>query len=963
MLATFFVLCSFVPVFAQVPETEVFSVSLDTEYKSVPVGSTFTLTATYAPTNIYSSIEKKWAVNKTSGSAEIVAQSDRQVIVKALEPGHVTVSYTMQGDIYYGMAVCTVQITDEGTSRLDSVELNYTEASLDVGKTLQLVPTITPANATITSEQWDSSDENVARVDSNGLVTAISQGEASINYTVNDVGYSTVGCKITVTKNGVFSKEISLSTYPEGAGTVNGEGDYPVGDEITLTTQPNDGNEFIGWFSVANYGTGLASAEPDYTFTAEWNTPLEYIAVYKTGTETGMPYYFSVASDPVGAGYVSGSRVITEESESNVAYIQAIQKPGWIFDGWYIGNELISNERSYAYEVTETNRIVAKFTEDPNYTGPTSAVLNPSTNQTLQIGEGLVVSVAPEPEGSGNPQGSTLEFEGLNGQNYEDILDFYPENVTNENRIVGKAPGQVRITGQLEEGITSEPIIITVEEPETPQYEVELLVSPQNSGSVIGDLSYASGSTATLQAIGDNDSTFTGWYNGQTLVSTQNPYTFTVNGNQTYTAVFNGGTPDVPTNNLTITPASLTLAPGGTQQLSAKTGTTTLSSGVSWTSDNTAVATVSSSGTVTAVAEGTATITATYEDQTATATVTVTSSSLTISSIMLDPTALNLTTLGQTATISATISPSSWEGDVSWSITPTSVATIDQSTTNPKQATVTAVSDGQATVTVTAGGKTATAQVRVNTNPVTGGVTISGQTPDAFTVSATIPSSAGQVKSVSVYTWSTADQSDMNCKVIPPSSQGSSTFSYAFPINDTPVNEHYNNADLIKVHVYATMQDGTVSLLEATTYDWMDASSVAGKNVVYTTYSQNNGFNSPSVYGGEMSGTEGRTLGLEGIRISSPIEGVQVSTDVHVEDIGWINNVADGTYAGTMGQNKQIEAVRFTLTGPNSGKYRIEYQVHGENYGWQGWTSQGQEAGTTGQNLQIEAIQVRIVEA
>src|SRR5205809_2966603 len=76
-----------------------------------------------------------------------------------------------------------------------------------------------------------------------------------------------------------------------------------------------------------------------------------------------------------------------------------------------------------------------------------------------------------------------------------------------------------------------------------------------------------------------------------------------------------------------VTPASATIQVGQTQQLAATlkdaSGNTLSGRGVSWSSSNSSVATVSSSGLVTGLAAGSAVITATSEGKSGTATLTV----------------------------------------------------------------------------------------------------------------------------------------------------------------------------------------------------------------------------------------------------------------------------------------------------------------------------------------------------
>ncbi len=84
----------------------------------------------------------------------------------------------------------------------------------------------------------------------------------------------------------------------------------------------------------------------------------------------------------------------------------------------------------------------------------------------------------------------------------------------------------------------------------------------------------------------------------------------------------------LPVASVTVAPASLTLAVGGTSQLAATlkdaSGNALAGRAISWVSGNTQAATVSATGLVTAVAAGSATIAATSEGQSGTATVTVT---------------------------------------------------------------------------------------------------------------------------------------------------------------------------------------------------------------------------------------------------------------------------------------------------------------------------------------------------
>lgn len=125
---------------------------------------------------------------------------------------------------------------------------------------------------------------------------------------------------------------------------------------------------------------------------------------------------------------------------------------------------------------------------------------------------------------------------------------------------------------------------------------------------------------------------------------------------------------------------------------------------VTWTSSNKTVATVDESGLVTAVGNGTANITATTEDGNfkATCQVTVEIPELTLS---LDKTELTLTQTEEQQKLTATVSDT--EEKVTWLSSDPFVATVT------RDGIVTAIANGTATITASAGNKTVSCTVEV----------------------------------------------------------------------------------------------------------------------------------------------------------------------------------------------------------------------------------------------------------
>jgi uncharacterized protein YjdB len=81
---------------------------------------------------------------------------------------------------------------------------------------VQLTATVEPANATIKTITWSSSDTAKATVSTDGLVTAVASGEATITATTTD-GAKTAICVITVLGAGDTGLAIGFGGFTESA--------------------------------------------------------------------------------------------------------------------------------------------------------------------------------------------------------------------------------------------------------------------------------------------------------------------------------------------------------------------------------------------------------------------------------------------------------------------------------------------------------------------------------------------------------------------------------------------------------------------------------------------------------------------------------------------------------------------------------------------------------------------------
>ena len=166
--------------------TPVMSVTLSNTSLNLTEGETATLTATIAPEN---ATDK--SVTWTSSDASIASVS-AEGVVTAIKAGTATITATSAN---IKTATCTVTVAANIIS-VESIEISKTELSLTEGDTATLTATIAPENATDKTVTWTSSDEAVATVSADGVVTAVKAGTATI--TAASSNGKTASCVVTV---------------------------------------------------------------------------------------------------------------------------------------------------------------------------------------------------------------------------------------------------------------------------------------------------------------------------------------------------------------------------------------------------------------------------------------------------------------------------------------------------------------------------------------------------------------------------------------------------------------------------------------------------------------------------------------------------------------------------------------------------------------------------------------------
>ena len=152
------------------------SVELNKTTLELVEGDTETLTATVKPDD---ATDK--TVSWASSNTEVATVEEGKVV--ALKVGEATITATA-GDKY---ASCKVTVSNKHVP-VTGIMINMDNPPLEIekGKTYTLTATIEPENATVKTVQWESSNEEVATVTQNGVVTAIKEGYTYISASITD---------------------------------------------------------------------------------------------------------------------------------------------------------------------------------------------------------------------------------------------------------------------------------------------------------------------------------------------------------------------------------------------------------------------------------------------------------------------------------------------------------------------------------------------------------------------------------------------------------------------------------------------------------------------------------------------------------------------------------------------------------------------------------------------------------
>ncbi len=649
-----------------------------------------------------------------------VLSVDDQGKATAIAAGDATVTATVQGIT----GQTTVSAVDLTVSQLQIIPATV---QLAIGTTTRLTAIATFADQStqdVSSQVgWLSSNTAVATVDSTGLVTGVAAGSttlsasllgvtASTSIQVNNTSVSALQVipAVTTIALGTKSQLQAIATFADGST-----------QDVSSQVQWISNDPFIAGVDSLGLVTGSGIGQATVTATLGAISRSATLTVTNAIT-TALQVIPPTASLPKGAKLqFQAIATFSDNSSQDVT------------------NQVNWNSSDISVATIDLNGEATAFSEggsdiSANFLGVTSnTVLLVVTNATVSSIQVVLNG------GSGNlAKGSSVQFNAQAVLSDGSTLDVSSQaawfssdqtkvTINAQGLATGIAVGTSTISASLN-GVTSAGTVLTV----TNATVTQIQITPPS-------LTLAKGTKGKLTAIATYSDNSTQDVSSQVVWNSSNIGVATINLSGEVSAVSNGsatltGRVGAVTSNgvsLSVTNASVnqidlsatasTLAAGTKAQLTAVASYSDGSSQnitplVSWSSSDSDVATVSTSGEVTAVSPGTAVITGSFGGQISTLTVTVTAATVSAIQISTPLTSLALGTNGQLKAL-ATYSDDTLvdvTGQISWSSSAPALVSVDAN------GQIKALAVGSAVISGSLGGTSATINIAATAATLTG---------------------------------------------------------------------------------------------------------------------------------------------------------------------------------------------------------------------------------------------------
>ena len=549
-----------------------------------------TAVITPASANIYTGIT--W-----TSSNDNVVQVNQQGLVKGISNGLATVTAKTENG-------CTAQCRIVVGATIAGINLAPSNSAIEIEEKLQINATIEPN----TSEEtliWVSSNSKVATVDQNGLVTGKSHGTVTITATGRD---SMVANSVKVTVQ-TAPKSISLNITEKTIDLSTDAKSF----QLIGTISPSTANVYLEQTWTSD-NTSVANVDNNGRVTALKNG--DATITVSTGNKKTATCKVKVVTSPTGIA-LDKNRATVNLSGTKAVDLTATLTPKTA----NIYDDLQWSSDSASAKVEKTGKYTARVTGVSNGNAKiTVSTGNGYKAECIVTVETKIIGITVSPNETEVEVGSTVTLTATKKPSIgstEGLVWSSSNNrvakVNNDGVVTGIAQGTVTITIKSSSGLVKTKAKVTVVQSPTGITLDKNKVVLDMSGTKTTKLN------ATIQPSNANRNTGITWNSSNTgvaIVDQSGNVTAKANGTTTITATTQNGytaqcsvTVITSITSLAVSPTSKTLNIGETVQLTGTVTPTSTTEGVQWASSNTNVATVSSSGLVTAKSAGTATIT------------------------------------------------------------------------------------------------------------------------------------------------------------------------------------------------------------------------------------------------------------------------------------------------------------------------------------------------------------------
>lgn len=169
--------------------TSVSGLTLDKDSADLDIGDTLTLTATTDVLGVTWSVPDSSVLTMTTNgkSVTLTAQATGTAVVTATTVG-------LDENNQHLTATCTVTVKQ----RAAGVTVTPKELTVEVNRSKSLSADVQPDDAAHKTVTWSSSNEAIATVDQDGVVTGVAEGEATVTAAANDGSGKRDSCTVTV---------------------------------------------------------------------------------------------------------------------------------------------------------------------------------------------------------------------------------------------------------------------------------------------------------------------------------------------------------------------------------------------------------------------------------------------------------------------------------------------------------------------------------------------------------------------------------------------------------------------------------------------------------------------------------------------------------------------------------------------------------------------------------------------